>query len=214
MDCGICSGCRSLTRLSTIFTFLVVTLLMLSVKVSSVKLSEQKCQPRPVVVQETEGNKPFHILLHRCSGTCDESIPPSQKPCTASKREAISLEVKDPLSGEPKTITVYNHTSCHCTCNLECQWDQGEVPDEENCRCKSGPDTGKQHGENEKVDVLPYKIGIALMGFVTLIVVVFELIMCAKRKQVVEKVKESCCKKEGHIDGKERKSNNSLNTAV
>lgn len=116
-------------------------------KVSSVKLSEQKCQPRPVVVHETQGYRPFHIKLYRCSGTCDEKIPPSQKPCMVSQSQAIPLEVKDPLSGEPKIIEVYNHTSCHCQCNLECQWDQGEIPDEENCRCKSDPTTGERRDE-------------------------------------------------------------------
>ena len=52
------------------------------------------------------------------------------------------------------------------------------------------------------MDVLPYKIGIASMGFVTLVVLVFELIMCARRKEVLERVKKNCCKKEEHTDGK------------
>lgn len=52
------------------------------------------------------------------------------------------------------------------------------------------------------VDVLPYKIGLAFMGLVTLCVVVFEIIMCAKRKEVLERVKENCCKKEDHTDDK------------
>ena len=52
------------------------------------------------------------------------------------------------------------------------------------------------------MDVLPYKIGLASMGFVTVVVLVFELIMCAKRREVLERVKESCCKKEDRTDGR------------
>lgn len=119
-------------------------------KVSSIKLPEQTCQPRPVVVYETEGYKPYHILMHRCSGTCNENIPPKQNPCTALTKEAVKVEVTDPLSGDPKTITVYNHTSCRCDCNMECNWG-GETLREEDCRCVSitDPDTGERGGKKE-----------------------------------------------------------------
>ena len=45
------------------------------------------------------------------------------------------------------------------------------------------------------VDVLPYKIGLASLGFVTALILV--LIVCTKRKEVLESVKESCCKRRG-----------------
>lgn len=123
------------------------TVYFFSVKVSSVKLSEQKCQPRPVVVQETQGYRPFHVELFRCAGTCDEKIPPKQKPCSVSHSQVILLEVRDPLSGKPATIKVDNHTSCHCQCDLKCKWDQGETPDEENCRCNIEPTAEETRGE-------------------------------------------------------------------
>lgn len=125
-------------------------------KVSSIELPEERCKPRPVVVSETEGYKPYHILVYRCSGTCDDNIPPRQKPCTAANKKAIEVEATDPLGHDRKTFTVYNHTSCSCACDLhnKCNWDQGELPDEDNCKCLKGPTAGEFGGE-KKTGVIP-----------------------------------------------------------
>lgn len=45
------------------------------------------------------------------------------------------------------------------------------------------------------VDVLPYKIGLASLGFITTLLLV--LMLCSKRKDVLERVKQSSCKKRG-----------------
>lgn len=118
-------------------------------KASSIELPEESCKPRPVVVSETGGHKPYHILVYRCSGTCDVNIPPSQKPCTAATKEAIEVEVTDPLGKDRKTIKIYNHTSCSCECDLDCNWAEGEEPDEENCLCRKGPTAGEFGGERK-----------------------------------------------------------------
>lgn len=124
---------------------------------SSIELPEERCKPRPVVVSETEGHKPYHILVYRCSGTCDVNIPPSQKPCTARDKKAIEVEVTDPLGKDRKIIKIYNHTSCSCECNLadlDCKWAEGEVLDEENCKCQKEPTAGAFVGE-QKPGVTP-----------------------------------------------------------
>lgn len=118
-------------------------------KASSIELPEESCKPRPVVVSETGGHKPYHILVYRCSGTCDVNIPPSQKPCTAATKKAIEVEVTDPLGKDRKTIKIYNHTSCGCDCSLDCNWAEGEEPDEENCLCRKGPTAGEFGGERK-----------------------------------------------------------------
>jgi len=119
--------------------------------VSSVQLPEQRCKPRPVVVSETEGYRPYHILVYRCSGTCDENIPPSQKPCTAAGKEQIPVEVTGPLGHNPKIIYIYNHTSCSCDCDVECNWAEGEKPDPDECKCLplTGPSSGGLGGERK-----------------------------------------------------------------
>ena len=123
-------------------------------KVSSIQLPEESCKPRPVVVSETQNHKPYHILVYRCSGTCDDNIPPRQKPCTAANKKAIEVEVTDPLGPDRTTITIYNHTSCSCACDLHCNWNQGELPDEDNCKCLKGPTAGESGGE-KKPGVIP-----------------------------------------------------------
>lgn len=123
-------------------------------KVSSIELPEERCKPRPVVVSETQGYKPHHILVYRCSGTCDDNIPPDQKPCTAANKKAIEVEVTDPSGLDRKTITVYNHTSCSCACDLPCKWHQGEWLDGDNCKCLKRPTAGESGGE-KKPGVIP-----------------------------------------------------------
>ena len=121
-------------------------------KVSSVKLEEQSCKPRPVVVDETKGHKPYHILLYRCSGTCDGNISPKHKPCRAKSSTKISLEATDPSSGKPITIKVDNHTSCSCDCDLDCKWHEGELANEKDCTCVPGidqPNPGERRDDSK-----------------------------------------------------------------
>ena len=131
-------------------------------EVSSIELPEERCKPRPVVVSETEGYRPYHILVYRCSGTCDVNIPPSQKPCTAGDWNEIEVEVTDPLGQDHKIIKIYNHTSCSCECNLDiCKLEEGELPDA-NCICQKGPSPVESTGE-QKTGVMPL---IMIMIFV------------------------------------------------
>ena len=46
------------------------------------------------------------------------------------------------------------------------------------------------------VNVLPYQIGLAGVGFFAVCVLVFDMILCGKDKGVLYKVKEKCCKSE------------------
>lgn len=128
--------------------------LFFPMKVSSIKLPEETCKPRPVVVSVTQDYRPYHITVYRCSGTCDANIPPSQKPCTAAKKKEIEVEFTGPLGQHHKTIKIYNHTSCSCECNLECNWAEGERLDGDNCRCLKGPSTDRFVG-GQKTGVMP-----------------------------------------------------------
>lgn len=104
---------------------------------SSLRLLEQHCKLRPTIVPVgKEGFKPHHIKLHQCQGTCGDSQP-SQKPCAPDSIQEISLDVTDLTSGQRDTVTVVNHTSCKCDCEVinKCKLDKGEMPDEKNCRC-------------------------------------------------------------------------------
>lgn len=43
------------------------------------------------------------------------------------------------------------------------------------------------------VDVLPYQIGLVVLGLFALCVLVLDMIMCAKGQGVIYKVREKCC---------------------
>lgn len=120
-----------------------------AVRVSSEVLKEQHCRARPTVVPvEKPGFKPYHIELHRCSGTCSDA-PPTHRPCKASSKQAITLDLTDLTSSNPSTVTVYNHTQCACDCELKCKLDEGEFPDGENCKCSTVTDS-QLIGNNNK----------------------------------------------------------------
>ena len=122
---------------------------------SSLKLLDQPCKLRPTIIAVKEkGFKPHHVELHRCQGTCGNSQP-SQKPCVATSIQQISLDLTDLTSENEgnKVVHMDNHTSCGCHCEVtkHCKLDEGEMPDEDNCRCiPPGPTAGRLGGDNEK----------------------------------------------------------------
>lgn len=122
---------------------------------SSLKLLEQPCKLRPTIIAvKQKGFKPHHIELHRCQGTCDNSLP-SQKPCVATSTKEINLDLTDLTSENEgnKVVRMVNHTGCGCHCEVikRCKFDEGEMPDEDNCRCiPPGPTAGGFGGGNEK----------------------------------------------------------------
>ena len=117
-------------------------------RVSSEVLEEQHCKARPTVVSvEQAGFKPYHIELHRCSGTCRDA-PPTHRPCKAFSKKAITLDLIDLTSNKPSTVTVYNHTQCTCDCELKCK--EGEFPNEEKCKCVILPDYGETGNGKDK----------------------------------------------------------------
>lgn len=187
MDSFACNNCLTLSRKSSLYAFVVATLMLASVKASAIKLREQSCKPRPVVVgDQTGGNRPYNILLHRCSGTCDDTQP-ERKPCTALITEEIDLIVKDPSNGVEKTIQVHNHTSCGCDCgDLDCDFHKGEFLDADKCMCT--PNAQPSGNKPETGNILPYKIGLGVMGLVALCGFVFGMMVCIKRKKHPEEI--------------------------
>ena len=125
---------------------------------SSVKLLDQPCKLRPTIIAVgKKGFKPHHVELYRCNGTCGNSQP-SQKPCVPTSIQQISLDLTDLTSEtkQDKVVLMDNHTSCGCNCEVtkHCKFDEGEMPDEDNCKCiKTGPITARprpHRGGNEK----------------------------------------------------------------
>ena len=126
-----------------------------SVMVSSTRLEEQLCLPRATVIPvQKSGFRPYHIKVHRCSGTCDPSLPPDHKKCMAGSRQEISLELRSITGPEIRNVKVENHTSCVCHCSISCT--EQEIPDKSSCKCTnlSGPiegQTGNRPSNSGKV---------------------------------------------------------------
>ncbi|XP_068680946.1 uncharacterized protein [Montipora foliosa] len=192
MDCRLCNVCRRLSKISLLVAFVMAFLELSPMRVSSVRLPEEDCRPRPTVVLVKEFYKPHHIKLFQCAGTC-KGLTPSQKPCIAVTKQKINLEVTSLTSNKQTTVVVHNHTQCGCKCNLDCQ--EQEIPDDKNCKCQRAPGfLETRTGPSKSVDVLPYQIGIAVVGFFALCVLIIEMIMCGKDKGLMYKVTEKCCK--------------------
>ena len=79
--------------------------------------------------------KPYHIILHRCKGTCDISASPKSKPCAVGSEQDVVVKGYA-VDGSYKVVTLKNHTSCLCNCDAKCDWNK-ETLDETNCRCVS-----------------------------------------------------------------------------
>ena len=108
----------------------------------SANVSSCKSRPRIIVVVRA-GFRPFGIELHRCQTSCGNSSHPSQTSCVATSTQPISVNLTALIPGNrPGKRVLINHTSCGCNCLVinHCKFDEGELPDEENCRCiKTGP---------------------------------------------------------------------------
>lgn len=93
------------------------------------KLVDADCRPRATVVPVSTDHeyKPYHIVLHQCSGTYERTSP-SIKRCVATEEHDVSVDVKDEHNNEV-TVTLKNHTKCGGGCASSC------FMQDHDCRC-------------------------------------------------------------------------------
>ena len=77
--------------------------------------------------------------------------------CVAVSEQQVTLALTDLTSEIPDKVSfpLVNHTGCGCHCKTTnyCKFDEGEMPDEENCRCikdQTGSTAQGQGSDNEK----------------------------------------------------------------
>ncbi|XP_032236212.1 uncharacterized protein LOC5511048 [Nematostella vectensis] len=175
----------------------------LTTHTNGVELEEAVCRPRPTVISiDDPGHnyKPYQVVLHRCSGTCGDS-PPNIKTCFPKTLEDVPLQATDIGQGVSQTVYVKNHTSCMCDCAEGCT-SENAIRDK-NCRCicldpnNCSPITPAQPAqqgkrEEESSIPMPYLIGMALIGFFAVFVLMFDALLCAKKRGFMYTVKHSC----------------------
>ena len=100
-----------------------------------------------MVVDDSHGFKPYHVQLHRCSGTCKDTSP-KHTACVVSQEVVIKLDAVDPTTNQKTVIDVTNHTSCDCKCSIQCNLEVGEFRDDRRCTCfnPDGPVFGGSKG--------------------------------------------------------------------
>ena len=99
-----------------------------SAYVSSLKLLEQPCKLRPTIIAVDQKDfRPHYVELHRCQGTCENSLHPSQMPCVAVSVQHVTLaltaltrEIRD------KVVRLVNHTGCGCGSTAQGQGSDNE----------------------------------------------------------------------------------------
>lgn len=83
-----------------------------------VKLEEERCAPRPTLVQVGGVHDvyfPLFISLHRCGGACGEDGV-STRSCRNISSTRVFVHVYDRLTHTNATLPFMNHTACGCGC--------------------------------------------------------------------------------------------------
>ena len=74
-------------------------------------LINQKCMPRPKVLNVNEGNGealfyPYNVLVNKCSGSCDTLDNPMSKICVPKISKNVNMKVYNFLMGLNETRNV------------------------------------------------------------------------------------------------------------
>ena len=88
-----------------------------------VSVVNQKCMPRPKILDINEGVGealfyPYHVLVNKCSGSCNTLDNPMAKMCVPNIIKRINMTVYNFLMRLNETRTVLWHESCKCVCKL------------------------------------------------------------------------------------------------
>ena len=88
-----------------------------------VSVVNQKCMPRPKIldVNEDVGEAlfyPYHVLVNKCSGSCNTVDDPMTKLCVLNIIKRINMKVYNFLMRLNETRNVLWHESCKFVCRL------------------------------------------------------------------------------------------------
>lgn len=111
------------------------------------RLPNEPCMPRETLVHVEKINGayvfPFVVKLHRCGGSCGNSLP-TRRSCVVKRSEKIPVSVRRLDKNERQVIQMTNETSCACPCTIDksqCN-SETQVFNENSCRCQCSAGAG------------------------------------------------------------------------
>ena len=114
--------------------------------IKTVSVVNQKCVPRPKIldVNEGVGEALFYqhnVLVNKCSGSCDTLDNPMAKLCVPNIIKRINMKVCNFLMRLNETRNVLWHESCKCVCRLNSSvCNSKQIWNSDTCRCNCNED--------------------------------------------------------------------------
>ena len=114
--------------------------------IKTVSVFNQKCVPRPKIldVNEGVGEALFYqhnVLVNKCSGSCDTLDNPMAKLCVPNIIKRINMKVCNFLMRLNETRNVLWHESCKCVCRLNSSvCNSKQIWNSDTCRCNCNED--------------------------------------------------------------------------
>ena len=84
----------------------------------SLSVINQKCMPRPKILDVEALFYPYNVLVNKCNGSCDTLDNPMAKLCVPNIIERVNVKVYNFLMRLNETRNVLRHESCKCICRL------------------------------------------------------------------------------------------------
>ena len=84
----------------------------------SLSVINQKCMPRPKILDVGALFYPYNVLVNKCNGSCDTLDNPMAKLCVPNIIKRVNMKVYNFLMRLNETRNVLRHESCKCICRL------------------------------------------------------------------------------------------------
>ena len=78
----------------------------------------QKCTPRPKILDVEALFYPYNVLVNKCNGSCDTLDNPMAKLCVPNIIKRVNMKVYNFLMRLNEIRNVLRHESCKCICRL------------------------------------------------------------------------------------------------
>ena len=116
------------------------------IKTKCVSVVNQKCMPRPKILDVNEGVaealfNPYNVLVNKCSGNCNTLDNPMAKLCVPNVIKRVNMQVYNFLMRLDETRNVLWHKSCKCVCKLNSSvCNNKHIWNDDTCRCDCNED--------------------------------------------------------------------------
>ena len=111
-----------------------------------VSVVNQKCMPRPKMLEVTEGVDEalfylYNVQVNKCSGSCNTLGNPIEKLFVPNVIKGLNMKVFNFLTMLSETRNVLWHESCKCVCKLNSSvCNNKQVWNSNTCRCDCNED--------------------------------------------------------------------------